>query len=495
MYLSIRNRLETRGIELVCAPCHYRCRSSRNDKGAPVATTPRSSRTAPGHGTVRAGVFICYRHEDSPGQALRVYQLLSSKFGEDRVFMDLTIPGGVDFPEWIERSVGAAGVVTPIIGRSWLVREADGARRIDDERDFVRGEIVGALERGIHVLPVLVDDAEMPSEEELPASLARLPYLNAHVLRSDVYWRESNEKLVARVAELLGEPVGRPADPVQPTPPPERLPASVTAAGVTGAALLVIGLVLLWNTYITPGFPYLPLSPGVFTAWAPLAILAGALVALARVRGSAAPAWLDAGLLAGFGFEAAVKGLSLLGESDARGQVGGMLWLAGGAALGVAAAVAANHYRTQAPAEAQPELRRSTAVVGVLGAVLLVVGTLISFNVASPGGSHTVTSDGHSIETIGTALAALGAVALLLTGRRALAAGLLIALGLGSALLWVRYTGIPVAQWLHTSGRHASPRAGGFVGLAGSLLIFASGWRLAVSSRAEIPAAAPLPTT
>lgn len=438
---------------------------------------------------VRAGVFICYRHEDSPGQALRVYRLLSSKFGEDRVFMDVTIPPAVDFVEWIEKKIGAAGVVIPIIGRTWLTTDAAGGRRIDDEGDFVRNEIVGALETGMEVLPVLVDGAQMPDEHELPSALARLPRIRAHDLRSDVYWSSSEEKLVEQVAHLIGE------EPIRGLPPPPRLPASVIATGLAGASLLAVGLALLWNTYITPGFRFLPVAPGVFTAVAPVAVFAGALLALARVSRDGKAGWFDVGLLAGFGFEAAAKGVSLLGESAGRVQGGGLLWLGGGAVLGAAGAATASHLSKRAPAAAQREpARGATAFVAVLGAAMLVVGAVIPFNVATPGGNRVVASDSWlGADPIGTALAVLAAVTLLLAGRRNLAAGLLIALGLGGALLWARYVGIPVAQWFHTEGV-ASPRAGGLIGLAGSLIIFGAGWRLAALRAADVPAAKPLPT-
>jgi hypothetical protein len=461
----------------------------RIDEGTSVTVGRRSSGTlSAGESDVRPGVFICYRREDSPGQALRVYQLLSSKFGEDRVFMDLEIPAAVDFVEWIEEKIGASGVVIPIIGRAWLATDTAGRRRVDDERDFVRNEIVGALESAVGVLPVLVDGAQMPGEHELPSALARLPRIHAHELRSDVYWKSSNEKLIERVVDLLGE------EPIPPPPPPPPLPARVIAIGLASASLLAVGLALLWNTYITPDFRFLPVAPGVFTAVAPVGVLAGALLALARASRDGKAGWLGVGLLAGFGFEAAAKGVSLLGESDARVQGGGLLWVVGGVVLGAAAAATASHLSKRAPTAAQREPARSaTAFVAVLGAAMLVVGAVIPFNVATPGGNRVVASDSWlGVDPIGTALAVLAAVTLLFTGRRRLAAGLLIALGLGSALLWARYVGIPVTQWLHTEGV-ASPRVGGLIGLAGSLVVLGAGWRLALR-RADVSNAEPMPT-
>ena len=118
---------------------------------------------------LRPGVFICYRRQDSAGEALRVYTLLSAKLGEDRVFMDITIPPAEDFVEWIEKNIGAAGMVIPIIGRGWLaVDPTTGRRRIDDENDILRNEIAGPLKRGMAVLPVLVDGAQMPEEGRSP---------------------------------------------------------------------------------------------------------------------------------------------------------------------------------------------------------------------------------------------------------------------------------------------------------------------------------------
>jgi hypothetical protein len=117
---------------------------------------------------------------------------------------------------------------------------------------------------------------------------------------------------------------------------------------------------------------------------------------------------------------------------------------------------------------------------------------VIPFNIATPGGDRIILSDQwFAADPFATVLAVVVAVGLLLTGRRSLAAGLLLALGLASALLWVRYIGIPIAQ----SNDVASPQAGGFVGLAGSVVVFCAGWRLAVVRPVGVPAARPVPTT
>jgi hypothetical protein len=447
------------------------------------------------------GLFICYRKNDSPGQALRVYRLLSTAFGDARVSMDVTIPPAVDFVEWIEQRVGTAGVMVPIIGRTWLETDAHGRSRIHDERDFVRNEISAALRRDIAVLPVLVDGAEMPNGDALPADLERLPRLQAHHLRSDVDWQSSESRLVETLAGLLGEPVPGHA-PQGPAPPP-RVPLGrrwpgLVATGLVGVALLVVGLVLLWHEYITPGFKFLPdgVPAAIFTAVAPLGVLAGAILGLALVSREATTTWFRVGLLAGFALEAGVKGLSLLGHPSSRVQGGGLLWLAGGATLAFTAGIAARHLFRQAPAEPPDQpMYGPTAVVALIGAVMLVVGAVIPFNLENGTNDRVVAELGWlAVDPIGTAIAVVVAIGLLLAHRRSLAAGLLIAFGICSTLLWVRYIGIPIAQWT-TNENVASPQAGGFVGLAGGVLVFCAGWRLAVARNVGVPAANPLPTS
>src|SRR5258708_35012303 len=105
--------------------------------------------------------FISYRREDGSGSAGRIYDHLVQSFGEDRVFMDVdAIEPGQDFVEVIQQAVGSCSALIAVIGRNWSGLRGDGSRRIDDPEDFVHLEVAAALERGVRVIPVLVDDAE-----------------------------------------------------------------------------------------------------------------------------------------------------------------------------------------------------------------------------------------------------------------------------------------------------------------------------------------------
>jgi formylglycine-generating enzyme required for sulfatase activity len=124
-------------------------------------------------------IFLSYRRQDSAGIAGRIYDRLRAHFGDDAIFMDIdSIPLGVDFQEHIDAAVGQCDVFLAVIGTKWT-GETDTHRRLEDPRDFVRIEIESALQRDIPVIPILIDHARMPTEADVPPSLARLTYRNA----------------------------------------------------------------------------------------------------------------------------------------------------------------------------------------------------------------------------------------------------------------------------------------------------------------------------
>lgn len=166
------------------------------------ATLPTSSVRA-------AKIFINYRREDASGYAGRLYEWLSERFDSDRVFMDISaIKPGVDFIAAIETEVAACEVVLVIIGRKWLDCGVGGQRRLDNPKDFVRLEIAAALSRNTLVIPVLVDDALMPREQDLPDDLK--PLARRHALEiSDERWEFDVGRLMDTLEERLEKRSGR----------------------------------------------------------------------------------------------------------------------------------------------------------------------------------------------------------------------------------------------------------------------------------------------
>lgn len=134
-------------------------------------------------------IFISYRREDSAGQAGRLNDRLVAAFGAGQVFMDVDdIPPGDNFVSVLQRNVQHADIVLVLIGQHWLeARSPDGSRRLDDEQDFVRTEVLDALAHHKRVIPVLLNRTSMPSEGQLPPALRPLAQCQA-VEISDAYF-------------------------------------------------------------------------------------------------------------------------------------------------------------------------------------------------------------------------------------------------------------------------------------------------------------------
>jgi TIR domain len=158
----------------------------------------------------RPRIFLNYRREDTRGYAGRLYDRLSNRFGEDQIFRDVdAIPPGIDFLEHIDGVVDQCDLMLVLIGESWVsVKDARGRRRLEDPHDFVGLEITAALERNIPVIPVLIQGARMPTEEDLPERMQGLARRNA-VEMSDSHWNYDWERLTRGIDQLISRPSPR----------------------------------------------------------------------------------------------------------------------------------------------------------------------------------------------------------------------------------------------------------------------------------------------
>jgi len=95
--------------------------------------------------------------------------------------------------------VRSARVLLVVIGPRWLTATAPtGRRRIDDPADWIRRELAEAFTAGVRVIPVLTDQAQMPTEAELPADIAALSRCQYRRLRH----HDSTADLARIVADL-----------------------------------------------------------------------------------------------------------------------------------------------------------------------------------------------------------------------------------------------------------------------------------------------------
>jgi hypothetical protein len=151
-------------------------------------------------------IFVCYRREDAGGHAGRLRDRLAKTFGSNQVFLDIdNIRIGEDFRERVTRTIRCCQAVLVVIGRTWLtIADERGRRRLDDPTDSVRLEISAALEHATagRVIPVLVQGAAMPREDQLPEELRPLTRLNA-LVAADERWHAEADRLVEELESIL----------------------------------------------------------------------------------------------------------------------------------------------------------------------------------------------------------------------------------------------------------------------------------------------------
>jgi tetratricopeptide (TPR) repeat protein len=147
-------------------------------------------------------IFISYRRQETAWPAGRLYDVLVEHFPPEQVFKDVdNIDPGDDFVERITAAVSSCDVLLALIGQQWLtITDETGQRRLDNPGDYVRLEIETALTRKIRVIPILVDDAQMPRANQLPANLAPFARRNAVEINPLTF---DTERLIVTVRKTL----------------------------------------------------------------------------------------------------------------------------------------------------------------------------------------------------------------------------------------------------------------------------------------------------
>jgi hypothetical protein len=145
----------------------------------------------------RPGIFISYRRQDTTADALLLRQKLSQGIPNAPIFMDLdSIDPGVPFAERIRQAVSSAAVLVAVIGPQWAtLTDKDGRPRLNKPDDYVRLEVKTALERGVTVIPVLVNGAKPLRKRDLPPELNKLADLHALELSYDRHQYDSDRLL------------------------------------------------------------------------------------------------------------------------------------------------------------------------------------------------------------------------------------------------------------------------------------------------------------
>jgi CHASE2 domain-containing sensor protein len=128
------------------------------------------------------GIFVSYRRDDSFYSVRLLYEHLRRWLPGEAIFLDESdIQAGAQWRQTLEQRLADAGVVLAVIGRQWisLANPETHVRRLDEPDDVVCWEITQGLSGGKRVIPVLIDGAGLPTEDQLPPALkvlARMQY-------------------------------------------------------------------------------------------------------------------------------------------------------------------------------------------------------------------------------------------------------------------------------------------------------------------------------
>ena len=152
----------------------------------------------------RAGRADCVRQLPSLRQSLGSAAdrgRSQARFGAEGLLRHRDLRPGTDWHRDIEERVRASRWSSGVGPRWVTIADERGRRRVlqPEEEDVVRTEIEAALRGAGRVVPVLVDDAALPSREGLPRPFRPITSLNAVTLRN-ASWNQDLESLVGALA-------------------------------------------------------------------------------------------------------------------------------------------------------------------------------------------------------------------------------------------------------------------------------------------------------
>lgn len=150
-------------------------------------------------------IFINYRKADARYGAAATYELLAGRFERKWIFLDnQSLRPGTEYPTHLRAALECMRVLVVLIGPGWLSAHPADERLllIEREGDWVRREIRRALERGVPIVPVLLDRASLPDPALLPADIRKLVYYQVVTVRHE-HLGQDVRALGDRLVELV----------------------------------------------------------------------------------------------------------------------------------------------------------------------------------------------------------------------------------------------------------------------------------------------------
>jgi tetratricopeptide (TPR) repeat protein len=146
------------------------------------------------------GVFISYQKSSTRHIVGRLDSFLGRRFGPKQIFRDSArLQAGDKWWPTITDAIGKSSVLLVVIGTDWLEHLEASNAAAESGDGWVQQEILLAMEKGVGVIPVLVDEATMPRAEDLPTKIAGLGAVQAQVLTDRTF--DADAEALAKVLE------------------------------------------------------------------------------------------------------------------------------------------------------------------------------------------------------------------------------------------------------------------------------------------------------
>lgn len=149
-------------------------------------------------------LFISYRRRQDAWAVGHLRDRLVGEFGREQVFFDAdTLQGGQRWLDEIRAAIAGASAVVVVFDQAWVGHLPDGTRRIDQPDDPVRQELMLAHAQGVAIVPVVIDQAAVPGDADLPEDLRFLNTLHFRRLNPTASIDQQVNALIADIRQAI----------------------------------------------------------------------------------------------------------------------------------------------------------------------------------------------------------------------------------------------------------------------------------------------------
>ena len=152
--------------------------------------------------TIRNLVFLGYRREDSAPYALALKIEIEQELRASQIFMDTeSIVGSDRWDLTIDKALRLAKAFVILIDPKWTLRFHGKSSHLLNENDWVYREVRFALTtQSAAIMPVLINGASPPKQQQLPEKLRRLAKVQCFDLSINK-WEESTIPIIEGISK------------------------------------------------------------------------------------------------------------------------------------------------------------------------------------------------------------------------------------------------------------------------------------------------------